>query len=369
MLNSLQIVNFKGFNNTTIEFKKLTLLTGCNSTGKSSIIQAILLLHRAMLDEMDKSNKYCAQLLNQEPFGDLLNLNFDSHVFSIDGKIDGDQFYSTWNIDANKISEVTISDSMKNYHNILYLNAQRLVQSNIFPIPTKSQLISNPIGNHGEFAAYHLSVLADKRIFSNITTNEDKLYISPYKPKFKPQIEAWLSQIKPQILLQAEQSANENNVSLQFYLPNFYGEYHARDVGLGVKYALPIFVAGLMAKRPSSWGTVSKITAKRDTIFIVENPEAYLHPQGQVVLGTFLANIAASGIQCIVKTHSDHVLNAIRVAVSNEEISPDDVQINFLTKFIERIDVYTPKIDQDGHIDEWPSGFFDEFENQLSQLF
>jgi predicted ATPase len=47
----------------------------------------------------------------------------------------------------------------------------------------------------------------------------------------------------------------------------------------------------------------------------VENPEAHLHPAGQSRIGTFLAWLAGRGVQTIVETHSDHVLNGVRWAI------------------------------------------------------
>src|SRR5262245_33804478 len=46
---------------------------------------------------------------------------------------------------------------------------------------------------------------------------------------------------------------------------------------------------------------------------MVENPEAHLHPAGQSRLGRFLARVAGSGGQVVVETHSDHVINGIRL--------------------------------------------------------
>ena len=64
---------------------------------------------------------------------------------------------------------------------------------------------------------------------------------------------------------------------------------------------------------------------------MVENPEAHLHPSAQAAMGEFLAISAASGIQVILETHSDHVLNGIRRAVKKGLITHHDVAIHFFT--------------------------------------
>ena len=57
-------------------------------------------------------------------------------------------------------------------------------------------------------------------------------------------------------------------------------------MGFGLSYSLPVVVAGLVAPQ-------------RDALLIVENPEAHLHPAGQSRMGTFLATVAATGVQVL----------------------------------------------------------------------
>ncbi len=75
----------------------------------------------------------------------------------------------------------------------------------------------------------------------------------------------------------------------------------APNMGFGVSYSLPIVLAGLFAPVGG--------------LLIIENPEAHLHPAGQSRMGTFLATLAGDGVQVLVETHSDHVLNGIRRAI------------------------------------------------------
>ncbi len=75
------------------------------------------------------------------------------------------------------------------------------------------------------------------------------------------------------------------------------------NVGFGLTHALPVIVACL--------------AAEPGTMLVVENPEAQLHPRGQVSIGRLLALTAASGVQVIIESHSDHVLNGIRLAVKD----------------------------------------------------
>src|SRR5260370_36481781 len=90
-------------------------------------------------------------------------------------------------------------------------------------------------------------------------------------------------------------------------------EYGPTSVGFGITYALPIVVAVLSA-HPGS-------------LVIIENPEAHLHPRGQVKMGELLCQASAAGIQILIETHSDHVLNGIRLAVQARKNAPANVAL------------------------------------------
>jgi predicted ATPase len=73
-----------------------------------------------------------------------------------------------------------------------------------------------------------------------------------------------------------------------------------------------------------------------------------------------------------VETHSDHLLNGIRVAVHDGQLAPEDAAIHYFERRVveERFvhGVTSPRLDRDGRIDQWPDGFFDEWENALQKL-
>ena len=84
-------------------------------------------------------------------------------------------------------------------------------------------------------------------------------------------------------------------------------------------------------------------------------------------MGKFLADAAQSGVQIIVETHSDHVLNGIRRAVKSGRVSADNVAIHFFRdRFRHETQVLSPSIDPAGNIDVWPEGFFDQFDRDLN---
>lgn len=132
--------------------------------------------------------------------------------------------------------------------------------------------------------------------------------------------------------------------------------YRPTNVGFGLTYSLPVFVAVLSAT-PGS-------------LIMIENPEAHLHPRGQAAMGRFLALAAANGLQVLIETHSDHVLNGIRIAVKDQIVNPREVALHFFDRSVTApcCTVATPIIDGDGRLDQWPDGFFDEWEKGLAKL-
>jgi predicted ATPase len=127
------------------------------------------------------------------------------------------------------------------------------------------------------------------------------------------------------------------------------------NFGFGVSYVLPIIVNGLAAEPGST--------------MIVENPEAHLHPKGQSRIGQFLSQVAVSGVQVVVETHSEHVVNGIRVNSLRSKLSPDDICLNYFTpdpdpaKHVRQIEL-NDRMD----ITDWPEGFFDQEEIDLREL-
>ncbi|MGE4443310.1 MAG: DUF3696 domain-containing protein, partial [Desulfomicrobium sp.] len=125
--------------------------------------------------------------------------------------------------------------------------------------------------------------------------------------------------------------------------------------GFGLSQVFPIIVAAL--------------STEKDGVLLIENPEVHLHPAGQALMGSFLAEVANSGIQVIIESHSDHVLNGIRRSVKAQQLPHEQVALHF---FRPRVDdatqVESPKIDSIGNIDVWPDGFFDQFDKDMNHF-
>jgi len=126
------------------------------------------------------------------------------------------------------------------------------------------------------------------------------------------------------------------------------------NIGFGFSYALPIIVSGLIAKEGE--------------ILIVENPEAHLHPRAQSRITKFLAKVSQCGVQVFIETHSDHVLNASRIAVLDKIITNEQLNILYFSDD-EKNQVVTIPVKEDGGIEDWPDGFFDQTDKDYERLF
>lgn len=116
------------------------------------------------------------------------------------------------------------------------------------------------------------------------------------------------------------------------------------------------------------------LSAREGDILVLENPEAHLHPRGQRKIGELVALAAANGVQIFMETHSDHVLNGIRLSVRNKKILSDKVKINYFYEYpseegIQKHEKTSPEILEDGSLSNWPEGFFDEWDKAIDELF
>ena len=86
------------------------------------------------------------------------------------------------------------------------------------------------------------------------------------------------------------------------------------------------------------------------------------------MLAILATQAAKSGVQLIVETHSDHFFDGVRIAVRNGLLNSEDTAIHYFERVNGRTTVTSPTIDSDGRLSEWPKGFFDQHELNLSKL-
>ena len=210
----------------------------------------------------------------------------------------------------------------------------------------------------------------DKQHFVTRLFTEDEFECSPSTPLIE-QVNAWLDEISPgaRFCVEQEELGDEELfvVKIGFGEESDMRQFKPQNVGLGISYVLPVLVTIL--------------TAMPGAIIIIENPEAHIHPHGQAKLGELIARAAAYGVQVFVETHSDHVINGVRVAVRDGILKPEDVRIAFFERRPHQVlgtdgEIYTEiysevnpiSVDNNGMLSDYPKGFLDEWDNQLEEL-
>jgi predicted ATPase len=362
LIQSIRLRNFKCFEDRTLPLGALTLLSGLNGTGKSSVLQSLLLLRQSYQQNLLRRGLLA---LN----GDLVQIGTardalyeDAEEESIGFDLDcADKGSAAWNFLYNSEADVLAAESIEAPETIFstslfgdtfqYLCAERIGPRTSFPTSDFAVRQHRQLGAHGEFTAQFLALYGRQRV------SMEPLLQKGSPALLKDQTEAWLGLVSPGTRLQLTPYSGMDLVQLEY---SFVGEsdvsspYRPTNVGFGITYTLPILVAVLSAE-PGS-------------LLLIENPEAHLHPRGQVAIGSFLALAASAGVQLIIETHSDHVLNGIRLAVYGGQLAPDSVRLHFFRWIDHRHEVVMPTLDKTGRIDVWPDDFFDQWDKSLESL-
>ncbi|NOT61145.1 MAG: DUF3696 domain-containing protein [Acidobacteria bacterium] len=367
MISSLRLQNFKCFADQSITLSPLTLLSGLNGTGKSSSLQSLLLLRQSYQQGVLPSQGLA---LN----GDFVRIGTAQDAL-FEGALKSEICFelnwqsgeeATWKFAYNMESDVIKLTSTSgtegvfrenlftdNFH---YLQAERIGPRVSFEMSDYLVREHFQLGTRGEYTAHFLSTFGNNQM-----SNQALAHPSATSRQLRSQVEAWLSEISPGTRLSLESHVGMDVVSLRFSFALGKVEsipYRSTNVGFGITYTLPILTALL--------------SAPQGQLILLENPEAHLHPKGQARIGELIALAAAGGVQILLETHSDHVLNGIRLAVHSGKINPEEVSLHYFKKIEKdgqvQSEVISPKIDRNGRIDKWPDGFFDEWDKSLDAL-
>lgn len=344
MINTVHLKNFKCFADKKFNFKPITILAGTNAVGKSSLIQAIVLYKDSLENKSIKLNKILGQeiggpqrLISHNP----IDLGQNSFYISVDNNI--------INYCVNKdqpVDLITDYSEIKKEDKINYLKAERIGPR------ARYEIGENEILSDGSNSAY-LMELYD----ANGINLPDMLKPNhPITNKFSRYTEYWLSKILNNI--QIENKIDSERSISELFFKNTIADKPVTPAltGFGISYTLPIVIACLIC------------ASQKNNIIIVENPEAHLHPAAQTRLGEFLAIVSSSGTQVIVETHSEHIIDGVRIKMT-ELKNTESCLINFFSVANDLINVEEITINEFGELSSWPKGFFDQKELDLERLF
>ena len=412
MITEFRAKNFKSWANTgKLRFAPLTGFFGANSSGKTSILQALLLLKQTV----ERPRKWPSD--GNEPlyFGDassLVNLgSFDDVIHQHSPDLNLGVSVSWKSSEEMKIAERLINSiffstsiGKKYSHPVLETycytangqswQVERNLQENMrgwvfkspdfSPIPTQGQ----PYRFYGvEVPDNHHATLLP--LIDSLENLFDQIfYLGPLRDNPRPHYN-WAGKPPQGVGRHGEEmvsalfSSRLQSSDLDDHVPKWLKslglidsyrlapvprtqrdyeflvtkhkggpEVRLTDVGFGVSQVLPVLILCYYAPEGS--------------ILILEQPEAHLHPKVQSELGDVLIDVVKKrNIQVILESHSEHLIHRLMLRTAEEQLSVDDTALYFC-QINEGVSEIEPlQVDEYGNINNWPQEFFGDVTGDL----
>lgn len=360
MIEGVTLKNFKCFENIFLEMSNLNVLSGINSAGKSTVIQSFLLLRQSYeMGSIDKGLHLNGEITNLGTGYDLLNRDSETDEFNIQihsagkkhfwsYKYNGESDFQKLIIEGNNKRRLDLNIFSPTF---AYVSADRIGPKRFYEKSYHEVINKNQLGYRGELYADYIAERGQR----DKIENHKVLHPNAGGNMLLNHTQSWLSEISPGVLISPKKYKEAGIVRVEFGNESF----NPLNVGFGLSYIAPIIVCLLKAKKGD--------------LIILENPEAHLHPKGQRKIGELIARCCAGGVQIVLETHSDHLLNGIRLAVKKKAIDRNLIRLNY---FYQKFDGFklvhkkcSPAILDDGSLSDWPDGFFDEWEKAVDELF
>lgn len=356
-LRRLRLRSFKAFERLDVRFGQVTVLAGTNSAGKSTVMHAVAAAHQSRVAGVD------GLLLN----GPLVELGtYEDIVF--------DQLRR----DARQVQQLQLGFNSKlhrfapasndadllpldsgaaidtPWRRLAYVRADRLSPA-LLHLRTSLAVEEGSLGARGEYAVHQLLRHRDDPVAPHLRVDKSR------PATVEAQAEAWIERVSPGTRLDVEDLRQAGVASLRFGRQAGVGfisgrTHRATNVGFGLAYVLPIVVSCLLSQ-PGD-------------LLMIENPEAHLHPRAQTAMTDLCLSTAAGGVQLVMETHSDHVLNAVRLRIARGGLTSSQLAILFFHRPAGTAapTVSQLEVDSSGQLTLWPEGFFDEYFQALVEL-
>jgi predicted ATPase len=424
LIKSLSLKDFKCFEQVDIDFGKITLLTGANSSGKSSLIYALLgIMQSKYFPQYFALN---GELINMGGFDEVLRKKAEYKEFEIDVHIESsfiessfieDEYCTTWIEDESTQQPTLICLSQKDC--ILFRNEENKIivdgyiyddyafeqiikhnpdvicidttKDNESPYPTNKYHVRGFITEPSEIVAGYFDVhslhdvnlsylLSDDRYNFNYLGSfrlppDRTYYRKPNASKVGVNGDGYIDQIikweesdkeKYDELIEAVtemglfKNIQANKMKGGRFELNVQVNENSElasltDVGFGISQFLPIIVADLQMGD--------------DSCLAISQPEIHLHPKIQATLGDyFCKQVNNTDKQYIVETHSEYLINRMRLLIVKGELKPEDVKLYYMENDGIKTTTYAIELTTDGQIKNAPQGFFDTYEMDVMDI-
>lgn len=334
MINRIDIKGFKSFDNESLPLTPLTIITGKNSTGKSSLLQAILLSQ-----EYSKARLYFNDFFNSD-FSSIRNRYKRPEQIEILLKSDDDRYIKYLSSADGSQVEHNMDEFPSLEGSLFYLSANRIGAQNSAPI--FQDIVCGPMGE-ALFGTYENE--KSKPVDESLIRDFNSYTLST-------QVNHWLSYILD-IPLELNSEKRMSTAVEVRYNADDIKDILPQMLGAGVSYLAKILILCLRSNK--------------DDIIMIENPEIHLYPSAQCKLAEFLSFVVSSGRQLIIETHSNDLITKFRHEVYKGKLEPDKVEV--LYKDGITIPFKLLGIDRNGQFSEpFPEGFFDSSLSDLLEM-
>lgn len=353
MIGSLEISNLKCIKSLRMECRNLNVLIGTNSSGKSTILQALLLVGQNLetaeglngrlvelgdfkeaicIYSAEKELKIVISSDNNSLLETKMALTSDRDSYLVHSECESQQEFEEWKKSLNI-----------NKRGLQYLSCHRIGPRKAYQ---KNMTLDDVIGIDGEYAMSYLNQHGKDPVEPAMCKGKADLTLLG-------QMNWWLSYIMDSTIM--TESIRGMDLIKVSYQMNDMESIRPGNIGAGISYLAAVLVMCL--------------SAPEQGVIIIENPEIHLHPSAQAKVCEFLYFIAASGRQIFVETHSDHIFNGFRAGLATGSMQEALLNIQFIYLNEQHLaEALKVKIGKRGRIENQRKDLFDQFDLDLNRM-
>jgi predicted ATPase len=364
-LEQLTIENFKCFKSEkTFDFPRLTILTGANSSGKSSVINAILMVLQS--EGFPNSLSTNGDYVNLGDFKDISNSHNNNSIVKIGLKVEDFEsnnlsvIQTEWKEDKIDLLPKLFKFEASMYNPNFKPNPCKLDEQRVEYYFTNSRLNHHSINYISAFRQAPRRTYLEKNKADFKVGSEGEGYIDQiveWDKRSNGKIKQLIKTMKALDLIDDIKIKRLGGGRFEVLVkPVNSNDFSAlNDVGSGVSAFMPIMVADLQLHDSSM-------------LFLAE-PEIHLHPSVQAKFIDYIVNqINNSEKNYVIETHSEYFLNRIRLAIVKGELKKEDVKIYFLENTKEDTDVFDIDFTETGAIKNAPRNFFETYSMDVMNI-